>query len=297
MRRFRLITEDYEGSQILKGRNQQDFKKWYLKTTGRKFDDFYFDDIDAVNGDNGYNIPGVKLSMNLTWEEARDRLINYFDKIQQNADSLVLFDTFNDCFNIFCNTGDFKPLGQPTYTEHSYFTKFSYNNDNDYSDYGEFYITFYSRDINDLEGYVEVKLGNKKFRRKLYHYSLERELRHLSATVKDYIFKSGVSKLPISRINSDNFIYKLATAMDMTSTDIEQDGLQSLYSKPAMSYSNGFKYGDIFLKDSKLGRLINQEFNARVRAAWRYKDDPDIVLISTPGFNFISTTDVLGIEE
>lgn len=83
----------------------------------------------------------------------------------------------------------------------------------------------------------------------------------------------------------------------------------SLYSRPAMSYSSGFTYGYLFENDRKMSSLVNRalrEHNAglppwsgrtidyiTVNKLWRCKEYSDLYLVSTPGFHFLTTADML----
>lgn len=306
MRRFRLITEDYEGSQKLDTYGQQGFKRWYKKTTGRS-DDFYFDYINCVDGRSDQNIPGVKCDIGLTWEEAKDRLVSYFKGNTQDPVTKCFLKVFNNCFNDFCSNIDSEPIDNVNIKRGIRYIHFSssFNFGADLSYTGTFTMqfasaaaTYYAHDLSLDEpyaiGYIKINMFNKLIEvsfNKNIDIALDKAIDQA-----EQLLDTKFRKLSVSGLNSDDLIYKLATETNMTSTDVKQNGMQSLYSRPAMSYSNSFKYGDIFSRDSRLRRLIEQEYDAEIRAAWRYKDDPDIVLISTPGFNFISTTDVLGIE-
>lgn len=104
-------------------------------------------------------------------------------------------------------------------------------------------------------------------------YQLEIEAKELASKEKE---------------EAENFP-ELAKTLKMQYHDKEANGFRSLFSRDKLSYGNGFKYNDIFKKDNSLKKMAE---NPIVRAVWRYVDDPNLLLVATPGFNFLTTYDM-----
>ena len=81
----------------------------------------------------------------------------------------------------------------------------------------------------------------------------------------------------------------LAKRLKMQYHDREGNGFRSLFSRDKMSYGNGFAYNDIFEKDNLLKNQANKIIGDNlIKALWRNIDDKDLLLVATPGFNFLT---------
>lgn len=125
----------------------------------------------------------------------------------------------------------------------------------------------------------------------VYGYTFQPESK---ARVNEFIMKFNemidTAKLKIQDDEIDDFP-ELAKTLKMEYHDVAKKVgdvvFHSMFSREAMSYGNGFKYKDIFSSDNYLKTIGGDE----VRKVWRYKDDPEILLVHTPGFNFLTTED------
>ena len=73
-------------------------------------------------------------------------------------------------------------------------------------------------------------------------------------------------------------------------------GLSSIAYRTKMSYGEGFKYYQVFTVSSKLLKLIKNKFpeiSSDVKKVWTYDKDSNILLINMPGYNFLTTVDML----
>ena len=125
----------------------------------------------------------------------------------------------------------------------------------------------------------------------VYGYTLQPESK---AKVDEFIMKFNEmidnAKLRIQDDEIDGFP-ELAKTLKMEYHDVAKKVgdvvFHSMFSREAMSYGNGFKHKDIFASDNYLKKLGGDE----VRKVWRYKPEPEILLVHTPGFNFLTTLD------
>ena len=125
----------------------------------------------------------------------------------------------------------------------------------------------------------------------VYGYTLQPESK---AKVDEFIMKFNemidTAKLKIQDDEIDGFP-ELAKTLKMEYHDVAKKVgdvvFHSMFSREAMSYGNGFKHKDIFTSDNHLKKLGGDD----VRKVWRYKPEPEILLVHTPGFNFLTTID------
>lgn len=114
-------------------------------------------------------------------------------------------------------------------------------------------------------------------------------------------FDNTVTKLD----NASDEIKELANILGMNNEGVKDTRplsynsdinitFHSLYSKPIMSYGSGFKYNNIFSNANrdilkKCRESIPKKFYNKI---WQYNEDPNILLVSMKGFNFLTTKDM-----
>lgn len=88
----------------------------------------------------------------------------------------------------------------------------------------------------------------------------------------------------------------LASLLDMEERDTNMYGIHGDYARYTLSYGNGFKYNDLFDYDKELTSYttrLNKKFNfvpdGRVNKIWRYKNDPNILLVSLTKYHILTT--------
>ena len=88
---------------------------------------------------------------------------------------------------------------------------------------------------------------------------------------------------------------EVCTLTEMTNLGTKY-GLSSIAYRPRMSYGDGFCYGRSFTSSSKLLKLIQNsspELSSSIKKVWIYNKDSNIILIAMPGYNFLTTIDML----
>lgn len=86
---------------------------------------------------------------------------------------------------------------------------------------------------------------------------------------------------------------KVIQALNMDQPSKCENGLSSLAWRKAMSYLDGFKYGDIFTADGKLRGAIQKQCQTSISKVWVYNNDPNLLLINTYGYNFLTTREII----
>ena len=93
----------------------------------------------------------------------------------------------------------------------------------------------------------------------------------------------------------------IATKMEKTGQYDPTGTFSSLYSKDKTAFGDSFPYGDMFTREPYIVKKIRKEckqfgIEVPIRNIWSYNKQPDILLVNTPGFHFLTTKNQLATD-